>query len=87
MVGPAAKPLVLFLAEFFHLRVGLAPEQQRRGAHDQQQRGPDQYAVIFHLPFNPAASSSSSRRGNEADFAIKRIPPRYLGGYGVRTDF
>jgi hypothetical protein len=31
-------------------------------------------------------TTNSSRRGNEADFAIKTIPPRYLGGYGVRSD-
>jgi len=32
------------------------------------------------------SDSGSSRRGNEADFAIKPDPPRHLGGYGVRTD-
>ena len=32
-----------------------------------------------------ADSRSSSRRGNEANFAIKPIPPRYFGGY-ARSD-
>src|SRR5260370_24232877 len=32
-----------------------------------------------------ADSRSSSRRGKEADFAIKPLPPRYRGGYGVST--
>ena len=70
MVGPAAKPLVLLLAEFFHLRVGLAPEQQRRGAHEQQQRSPDQNAVIFHLPFNPAGLLCFTVAGPDSLFPV-----------------
>src|SRR5713101_1017825 len=70
MVGPAAKPFVLLLAESFHLRVGLAPEQERRGAHDQQQRGPDQNAVIFHLPFNPAVLLCFTVAGPDSLFPV-----------------
>src|SRR5258708_29405533 len=36
--------------------------------------------------WSKADSSSSSRRGDEVDFADKPGPPRYLGGYGARND-
>src|SRR5438445_12057416 len=42
--------------------------------------------ALRRLFFYSRAGSGSCRCGKAADFAIKRIPPRHFGGYGVRTD-
>src|SRR6266581_5905716 len=36
-------------------------------------------------PWGPGAIQEVVAAGNEADYAIKPIPPRYLVGYGVRS--
>src|SRR6266571_3613586 len=42
--------------------------------------------ALRRLFFYSRAGSGSCRCGKAVDFAIKRIPPRHFGGYGVRTD-